>query len=104
MIPRLFSLLTGPAVKVSMENVRLIKPSPESINNVVLANPDALQTLRALSARQNAGLRSWSADFIEGKGAGQIVLLHGKPFRTDYTTQANEFARPSWGRENLYSW
>lgn len=73
-----------------MEYVRPINTSPESIDNVVLPNPDALQTIRALSARHNAGLKSWSADFIEGKGAGQIVLLHGKPLRTISTMQADE--------------
>lgn len=35
--------------------------------------------VRALSARQNKAARSWSADFIEGKGSGQIILLHGPP-------------------------
>jgi hypothetical protein len=88
-------------VRISIEYVQLLSPSHDSINKVVLADPDALKTIRALSARQNAGLRSWSADFIEGKGSGQIILLHGQSFDIfiyrDLTRN-----RPSWCRENLY--
>ena len=51
-------------------------PSDESISNLVIGQ-DELETIQALSNRQNSKIRHWSADFIEGKGSGQIILLHG---------------------------
>ena len=46
-----------------------------------------IKTLKALSGsyirEDKHGIKStlppWSADFIQGKGQGQIILLHGKP-------------------------
>jgi hypothetical protein len=46
-----------------------------------------IKTLKALAGsyiRQNihgekTEVAPWSADFIQGKGQGQIILLHGKP-------------------------
>lgn len=64
-----------------MDHVRLLEPSQDSIDNLVLVDPHALETVQALSAKQNSASRSWSADFIEGKGTGQIILLHGKLLR-----------------------
>lgn len=69
--------LTFSIVMINMDHVRRLKPSEESLQNLALVDEEALELLRGLSARQNVGARSWSADFIEGKGAGQIVLLHG---------------------------
>ncbi|KAL9003808.1 MAG: hypothetical protein Q9188_003350 [Gyalolechia gomerana] len=51
-------------------------PSNESIENLVIGEVE-LQTIRALSSRQNHERDIWAADFIEGKGTGQIILLHG---------------------------
>ncbi|KAG4292850.1 hypothetical protein FPRO06_12338 [Fusarium proliferatum] len=51
-------------------------PSDESISNLIIAQ-DELKTIQALSNRQNSEIRHWTADFIEGKGSGQIILLHG---------------------------
>lgn len=65
-------------VYISMDYVRLLQPSPDSIDNLVLVDPHALETIQALSMKQISASRSWSADFIEGKGTGQIILLHGK--------------------------
>lgn len=53
-----------------------IVPSQESIENLVLGE-DELKTIRGLSRRQNSTHDIWAADFIEGKGKGQIILLHG---------------------------
>ncbi|SMR55296.1 unnamed protein product [Zymoseptoria tritici ST99CH_1E4] len=74
-----FALSTKQWMMINMDHVRRLKPSEESLQNLALVDEEALELLRGLSARQNAGARSWSADFIEGKGAGQIVLLHGPP-------------------------
>jgi hypothetical protein len=46
-----------------------------------------IKTLKALAGsyirEDKHGIKStlppWSADFIQGKGQGQIILLHGKP-------------------------
>jgi len=64
-------------VLITMDGVRLLEPAPDSINNLVLVDPHALETIQALSMRQHSTSHSWSADFIEGKGTGQIILLHG---------------------------
>ncbi|SMR57672.1 unnamed protein product [Zymoseptoria tritici ST99CH_3D1] len=74
-----FALSTKQWMMINMDHVRRLKPSEESLQNLALVDEEALELLRGLSARQNVGARSWSADFIEGKGAGQIVLLHGPP-------------------------
>lgn len=50
--------------------------SDESIDNLVLGEAE-IATIRALSTRQNSKRQNWAADFIEGKGTGQIILLHG---------------------------
>ncbi|KAF8846682.1 hypothetical protein BDZ45DRAFT_812136 [Acephala macrosclerotiorum] len=56
------------------------------IDNLVM-DPARIRTLKALASsyiRENKhGVKStqplWSADFIQGKGRGQIILLHGPP-------------------------
>lgn len=59
-----------------MEYIQEIVPSLDSISNLIIGEAE-LQTIRALSNRQNSKTKQWSADFIEGKGTGQIILLHG---------------------------
>ncbi|KAK7987012.1 atpase aaa+ type core protein [Apiospora saccharicola] len=62
--------------------------SDESIENLVLEE-DEMRTLKDLSRRQNSKRETWAADFIEGKGTGQIILLHGPPgVRKTYTVEA----------------
>lgn len=63
---------------VSLDRLKPVESSSESIDNLVLVDNNALQTIRALSVRQNSRQKAWSADFIEGKGSGQIILLHGE--------------------------
>jgi hypothetical protein len=60
-----------------------VEPSDDSINNLVVSD-SALKTIRALASRldRNTAKKTWSADFIEGKGIGKIILLHG-----DYSQQ-----------------
>ena len=58
----------------------------DMIDKLVM-DPARIRTLKALAGsyiRENKhGVKStqppWSADFIQGKGQGQIILLHGKP-------------------------
>jgi hypothetical protein len=61
---------------LSLDYIHESVPSYESISNLVIGQ-DELKTIQALSNRQNSKAGHWSADFIEGKGSGQIILLHG---------------------------
>ncbi|KAH7469538.1 hypothetical protein FOMA001_g14298 [Fusarium oxysporum f. sp. matthiolae] len=73
---------------ISLDYVEESVPSDESISNLIIAQ-DELKTIQALSNRQNSETRHWSADFIEGKGSGQIILLHGPPgVGKTYTVEA----------------
>ncbi|KAF5592798.1 TOB3 (member of AAA-ATPase family) [Fusarium pseudocircinatum] len=73
---------------ISLDYVQESRPSEESISNLIIAQ-DELKTIQALSNRQNSQTRHWSADFIEGKGSGQIILLHGPPgVGKTYTVEA----------------
>ncbi|KAF5558747.1 TOB3 (member of AAA-ATPase family) [Fusarium phyllophilum] len=73
---------------ISLDYVQESVPSDESISNLIIAQ-DELKTIQALSNRQNSETRHWSADFIEGKGSGQIILLHGPPgVGKTYTVEA----------------
>ncbi|KAL1584161.1 hypothetical protein WHR41_07280 [Cladosporium halotolerans] len=74
-----FALSAKDWMYISMDYVRPLQSSPDSIDNLVLVDPHALETIQALSMKQTSASRSWSADFIEGKGTGQIILLHGPP-------------------------
>ncbi|KAF5609332.1 TOB3 (member of AAA-ATPase family) [Fusarium subglutinans] len=60
---------------ISIDHVQESAPSYESISNLIIAR-DELKTIQALSNRQTHEIRHWSADFIEGKGPGQLILLH----------------------------
>ncbi|KAL7766991.1 hypothetical protein ACKLNR_004907 [Fusarium oxysporum f. sp. zingiberi] len=75
-------------ILISLDYVQESVPSNESISNLIIAQ-DELKTIQALSNRQNSETRQWSADFIEGKGSGQIILLHGPPgVGKTYTVEA----------------
>jgi hypothetical protein len=68
--------LTAETVAVRVDRMQTITSSSESIENLVI-DKDELNTIRALSNQQSSKIDSWSADFIAGKGSGQIILLHG---------------------------
>jgi Cdc6-like AAA superfamily ATPase len=59
---------------------------PDMIDKLVM-DPTRINTLKALASsyiRENKdGVKTdqppWNADFVPGKGQGQIILLHGKP-------------------------
>ncbi|KAI7152871.1 hypothetical protein KC349_g8727 [Hortaea werneckii] len=73
-----FALSSKQWMTISLGHVQRIEPSDDSIKNLQL-DPAAVQIIKALSMQQDQSGDSWGADFIEGKGAGQIVLLHGPP-------------------------
>lgn len=64
-------------VDLDATNLKERKPSEESLNHLILKD-DELQTIKALASRLTK-TNVWNADYIEGKGAGGIVLLHGMP-------------------------
>ncbi|KAJ5489840.1 hypothetical protein N7453_010665 [Penicillium expansum] len=75
-------------ILISLDHVQESVPSYESISNLVIGEAE-LKTIQALSNRQNSKTKHWSADFIEGKGSGQIILLHGPPgVGKTYTVEA----------------
>ncbi|KAI9766662.1 MAG: hypothetical protein M1839_004785 [Geoglossum umbratile] len=48
------------------------------LENLVPGDAD-LGVIKALSYRQRNAHNTWRADFVQGKGEGQIILLHGPP-------------------------
>ncbi|RMY92913.1 hypothetical protein D0861_02228 [Hortaea werneckii] len=73
-----FALSTKKWMTISLGHVDRVERSDDSIKNLQL-DPPAAQIIKALSMQQDQSGDSWGADFIEGKGAGQIILLHGPP-------------------------
>jgi hypothetical protein len=63
-------------VVVLSDNLSEVTSEGDSIANLVLDEAE-ISTLRALSTRHSSQRDIWAADFIEGKGTGQIILLHG---------------------------
>ena len=63
---------------INVEFMQVVEASENSINHLVI-NDSALETIRALASRRHKATENWSVDFIEGKGVGQIILLHGPP-------------------------
>lgn len=64
-----------------VENIADIDwPSREHdlMNELILADSDK-DVIKALTRKYYKGQKKWAADFIEGKGEGQIFLLHGPP-------------------------
>ena len=54
-----------------------------------------------MSSRFTSG-SSWSADFVEGKGKGNIVLLHGPPgVGKTYAAGKHETLRINIGHETI---
>ncbi|KAI1325752.1 P-loop containing nucleoside triphosphate hydrolase protein [Xylariaceae sp. FL0255] len=83
-----FALKTKEWLSIWSDYISEVIQSSESLDNLVL-DKSSMQTIRALATRQNSKRRAWAADFIEGKGAGQIMLLHGPPgVGKTYTVEA----------------
>ncbi|KAJ5337097.1 uncharacterized protein N7506_005119 [Penicillium brevicompactum] len=83
-----FALGTKQWILISLDYIQESVPSDEIISNLIIG-PGELQIIKALSNRQNSHVKHWSVDFIEGKGSGQIILLHGPPgVGKTYTVEA----------------
>lgn len=48
----------------------------QPLENVILDEED-LGVIKALSKQSKSAKHVWGADFIRGKGLGQMVLFHG---------------------------
>ncbi|KAK8133234.1 P-loop containing nucleoside triphosphate hydrolase protein [Apiospora kogelbergensis] len=85
---RAFALKTKEWLVILPEGLQEVKQSEEGIENLVLGDTE-MKTIKGLSKRQNSKRETWAADFIEGKGTGQIILLHGPPgVGKTYTVEA----------------
>ena len=63
-----------------IEGVKTLQWSPDetsAMNQLILPRRD-IEIIKALSSRHAIGNDvKWGADFIPGKGEGQVFLLHG---------------------------
>jgi hypothetical protein len=69
-------------VGFDVENIQPIIWPPREIDpmsSLILDDSDK-GVLKALARKYSRGRGTWGADFVEGKGEGQIFLLHGKQF------------------------
>ncbi|KAK7913971.1 hypothetical protein PG985_011674 [Apiospora marii] len=83
-----FALKAKQWLEIGPDGIRELEQSDESIENLVLEE-DEMKTIKGLSRRQNSKRETWAADFIKGKGTGQIILLHGPPgVGKTYTVEA----------------
>ncbi|KAI0450704.1 P-loop containing nucleoside triphosphate hydrolase protein [Xylaria acuta] len=83
-----FALKTKQRLLIQADYMTEVAQSIESLENLVL-DKVAMQTIRALATRQNSKREVWAADFVDRKGAGQIMLLHGPPgVGKTYTVEA----------------
>ena len=80
---------------LDVECCREPKIATQAIDNLVLS-PDKLALVKAVVYKYTTSNRStlnseenWSADFITGKGEGQILLLHGYVFQNAQTSRQN---------------
>jgi SpoVK/Ycf46/Vps4 family AAA+-type ATPase len=71
------SLLTKGVELIDVGSLEEVPATADPLQYLVL-NPEDLKLLKSLSHQQSSGT-AWTADFIQGKGVGQIVLLHGPP-------------------------
>lgn len=55
-----------------------IEQDPEPLSMLKL-NDDHLRLIKSICNRFKSNCPKWKADFVHGKGAGQIVMIHGPP-------------------------
>jgi hypothetical protein len=77
----------------------------DPMSKLILGSTD-IDILKSLSRTHgNKAPNAWSADFIPGKGEGQIFLLHGKlRVLLINIDSAYRIPRSSGNREDIYGW
>jgi len=95
-------------VAFDVENIKPIHwPPPEAdpMSTLILGDSDK-DVIKALARKYTKHQGSWGADFIAGKGEGQIFLLHGDSTHIDHNQifQLTSSLRTSWYREDIYRW
>lgn len=55
-----------------------VKRAADPLKHVIIPEDD-IMLIKALSFQHPQSQPQWGVDFIEGKGLGKIVLLHGPP-------------------------
>jgi hypothetical protein len=67
-------------VGFDVENIEPIEWPPREIDpmSTLILDDSDKDVVKALARKYSRGQATWGADFVEGKGEGQIFLLHGK--------------------------
>lgn len=87
----------------TLPNMSKVESSDDSINNLAIPE-SALKTIKAFASQQNrvTAKMTWSADFIKGKGLGQVILLHGKCTQQRDTDDVTNLSRSIWSGKDVY--
>jgi hypothetical protein len=88
-------------VEIDATLLEEVERSTKSFDNLVL-NPESLKVLEAIIKRLDKQDTSWSADFIEGKGTGGMILLHGNLHWFTFLNHRLIFHRAPRCRKNIY--
>lgn len=76
-----FALVTKKEMGYDIEYLQpMVWPAKgvDPMNNLILGDSDK-DVIKALARKYSKNEGAWGADFIQGKGEGQIFLLHGPP-------------------------
>ncbi|KAH8805260.1 P-loop containing nucleoside triphosphate hydrolase protein [Xylogone sp. PMI_703] len=91
-----FALKTKEWISFPVDSLFPISRREEPFKNLVIPSK-GLDFIKSLALQSSSPQPQWSADFVHGKGAGHIVLLHGPPgVGKTYTVEciAEHIARP----------
>ena len=59
-----------------IEHINWPSAGSDPMSSLILEESDK-DLIRALTRKHSRGQETWGADYIKGKGEGQIFLLHG---------------------------
>lgn len=94
-------------VAFDVENIEpMVWPPTESdpMSTLILDDSDK-DVVKALARKYSRGQATWGADFVEGKGEGQIFLLHGNVHYVDIAEEIlTVLNRTSWHWQDVHSW
>jgi hypothetical protein len=79
-------------VGFDVENIRhFVWPEKhiDPMSTLILGESDK-DVIKALARKYSKGKDKWGADFIKGKGEGQIFLLHGEPLSRTFSSMKTD--------------